>query len=128
MQNILLILISVALNSIAQLLLRQGMLKIGNVSFQLDQFWHLISSLVTNIYIWGGLFFFGSSVFLWLIVLSRVNVSLAYPFIGIGCVLTALLAFLFLNEPLTLAKCLGILIICIGIFILSYSKDFFSSF
>lgn len=124
--NLLLILSSVSLNAFAQLFIRKGMLKIGSVSLAFDQLFNMVLAVFTNIYLLAGMFSYGISIILWMVVLSKVNVSLAYPFLSIGYIITAILAYLFFNEPITFQKVLGIIIICIGVFILTQSKDFVS--
>lgn len=124
--NLLLILSSVSLNAFAQLFIRKGMLKIGSVSLAFDQLFNMVLAVFTNVYLLSGMFSYGISIILWMIVLSKVNVSLAYPFLSIGYIITTVLAYLFFNEPITFQKVLGIIIICIGVFILTQSKDFVS--
>lgn len=124
MQHIPLILSSVFLNALAQIFIRQGMLKLGNISLNMEQIWHMALSVFTNIYLLSGMFSYGISIILWMIVLSKVNVSLAYPFLSVGYIVTAILAYLIFKEPLTAQKILGIAIICLGVAVLTYSKDF----
>ena len=124
MQHIPLILSSVFLNALAQIFIRQGMLKLGSVSFNMEQIWNMALSVFTNMYLLSGMFSYGISIILWMIVLSKVNVSLAYPFLSVGYVVTAVLAYLIFKEPLTVQKIFGIAIICLGVVILKYSKDF----
>lgn len=124
--NLLLILSSVSLNAFAQLFIRKGMLKIGSVSLAFDQLFNMVLAVFTNIYLLAGMFSYGISIILWMVVLSKVNVSLAYPFLSIGYIITTVLAYLFFNEPITFQKVVGIIIICIGVFILTQSKDFVS--
>ena len=124
MQHIPLILSSVFLNALAQIFIRQGMLKLGSISFNMEQIWNMALSVFTNMYLLSGMFSYGISIILWMIVLSKVNVSLAYPFLSVGYVVTAVLAYLIFKEPLTVQKILGIAIICLGVVILTYSKDF----
>ena len=124
MQHIPLFLSSVFLNALAQIFIRQGMLKLGSVSFNMEQIWNMALSVFTNMYLLSGMFSYGISIILWMIVLSKVNVSLAYPFLSVGYVVTAVLAYLIFKEPLTVQKILGIAIICLGVVILTYSKDF----
>ena len=124
--NFLLILSSVSLNAFAQLFIRKGMLKIGEISFNFEQIVKMVLAVFTNVYLLSGMFSYVLSVILWMIVLSKVNVSLAYPFLSIGYIITTVLAYLFFNEPITFQKVVGIIIICIGVFILTQSKDFVS--
>ena len=124
--NLLLILSSVSLNAFAQLFIRKGMLKIGEISFDFEQIVKMVLAVFTNVYLLSGMFSYGISIILWMMVLSKVNVSLAYPFSSIGYIITTVLAYLFFNEPITFQKVLGIIIICIGVFVLTQSKDFVS--
>ena len=124
--NLLLILSSVSLNAFAQLFIRKGMLKIGEISFNFEQIVKMVLAVFTNIYLLSGMFSYVLSVILWMIVLSKVNVSLAYPLGSVGYIITTVLACLFFNEPITFQKVLGIIIICIGVFVLTQSKDFVS--
>jgi len=124
MHNILLILSSVLLNAFAQLFIRQGMLKLGKISMTIDQLWNMIIQSITNLYIWAGMMSYAVSILLWMVVLSKVNVSLAYPFLSIGYIVTAIIAYFAFGEPITFQKIAGITIICLGVVVLTYSKDF----
>ncbi len=121
--NLSLILSSVALNAFAQLFIRQGMLKLGKISLNAEQIFNMILAVFTNIYLLAGMFSYAISIILWMVVLSKVNVSIAYPFLSIGYIITAVLAYFILQEPLTLQKIIGILIICLGVFILTRSGE-----
>lgn len=123
MNHILLIIASVSLNAFAQLFIRQGMLKIGNVSLSATELFSLIADIFTNIYLFMGMACYGISILLWMAVLSKVNVSFAYPFLSLGYIITAVLAYYIFNEPLTAYKITGILVICAGVFILAQSKE-----
>lgn len=124
MNNIVLILLSVSLNAFAQLFIRQGMLKMGDIALKMDALWNMTVQAISNVYIWAGMLSYAISIFLWMVVLSKVNVSLAYPFLSIGYILTAIIAYFVFGEPLTWQKIAGILIICVGVIVLTYSKDF----
>ena len=124
MNNIVLILLSVSLNAFAQLFIRQGMLKMGNIALKMDALWNMTVQAISNVYIWAGMLSYAISIFLWMVVLSKVNVSLAYPFLSIGYILTAIIAYFVFGEPLTWQKIAGILIICVGVIVLTYSEDF----
>jgi len=117
--NYVLIISSVLLNCLAQVFMRKGMLVVGQVS---------IASLVNhavdmflNLWLWGAIACYGVSILLWMIVLSRVQVSFAYPFLSIGYIVAAILGYLWMGETLDVYKISGILIICLGIIVLSRS-------
>ena len=79
--------ITVLLNAVAQLLLKAGTRTIGHFEFSLANVWPVGWSLATNPYIFGGLSCYAVSVVIWILALSRVEVSLAYPMLspnGVG--------------------------------------------
>lgn len=113
-----LILFSVALNAFAQIFIKKGMLSLGELQLNLD----FILRGLGNIYLWLGLLCYGFSVLSWMVVLSKVDVSVAYPFLSLGFILTAVIAYFIFGEPLGVSKILGILLICIGLVFLTLSK------
>ena len=70
-------------------------------------------------YIIFGFLFYAVSSILWMFVLSKVDLSLAYPMLSFGYVLVLIISKIFLNETITLERWLGVLLICIGIIFLS---------
>lgn len=117
--KIVLILSSVLLNCFAQLLIRKGMLQIGEIS--VFQMFDNLFKLISNFWLWTALFFYGISLILWIVVLSKMEVSYAYPFFSIGYVVSALIGVLWFQEILTLTRIIGIAIISIGVFLISRS-------
>lgn len=105
---------SVALNAIAQIFLRSGALQL-KFEFTLN----FLVDLLKSVNIWYGMACYGISIFLWIIVLSKVQVSLAYPFQGLGYIFGTFLAWLYLNEKVSLLNSIGLIVILIGIIILS---------
>ena len=84
MTNLLLILTGVLLNAAAQLVLKKGMSQIGSIQVDINSILTMVLKASTNIYVWSGLIFYVISFVVWLMVLSRVEVSYAYPFLSIG--------------------------------------------
>jgi len=68
-----------------------------------------------------GFLFYIISTFIWLSVLSRVQLSFAYPLISFGYVLTVFFSWLLLNESVSLIRWLGVMVICCGVFLISRS-------
>jgi len=60
-------------------------------------------------------------VIVWILALSRVDVSIAYPMLSIGYVVNALAAWSLLGEALTTQRVVGIGIIIVGVVVLSRS-------
>jgi multidrug transporter EmrE-like cation transporter len=71
--------------------------------------------MITNIFLWLSLFCYGISIVIWMIVLSRVEVSLAYAFSSLGYVLITVMGVLILKEHISIFRMVGILVVCIGI-------------
>lgn len=71
--------------------------------------------------VWLGLLLYGASAALWLYVLGHVEVSRAYPFIGLGFVLTAVLGALLLNESVGAMRIAGTLLVCAGVYLVGKS-------
>jgi len=109
-----LILLTVLLSAVAQLTL-----KLGVTSMNLEA--ALQSGLVQaglaaagSPFVWLGLIIYGFSVALWLWVLSKVDLSVAYPFVGLGFVVTMLFGMFFLQESVTPTRAIGTFCIVVG--------------
>ena len=121
LNNIGIILTGVMLNCAAQLFLKKGMMVNGEVFINPSSIAQSIIPMLKNIYLWSGMFCYGVSVFLWMIVLSKVDVSYAYPFLSIGYVFAAIAGLLFFGELLNPARIAGIVVICLGVWLISRS-------
>ncbi len=116
-----LIMIGVLLNAAAQLLLKAGMTRIGEFEFQLSNALPIGLQVASNIPILLGLTAYVISVLVWMMVLSRVDVSLAYPMVSLGYIINAFAAYLLFNEPLSALRIGGIFIILMGVFMVARS-------
>lgn len=116
-----LILSGVLLNSMAQILLKAAMQKIGPFDFSFQILVSLLPQLLANYYLWLGFVCYGISIMVWLLVLSRVEVSFAYPLVSIGYIINAIAAYCLLNETLSLTRIAGIGVIMFGVLLISRS-------
>ncbi len=114
----LLLLVQVVLNTAAQLLLKRGMMGIGSVNLTWEMVSGLLFKVATSPYIILGCGAYVCSMLCCLAVLSRVQVSVAYPIGSLGYVLSAFAACYLLNEKLTYNQWLGIAVIILGVFLL----------
>jgi len=117
----LLLLTGVFLNAAAQLLLKAGTRTIGEFAFTLNNILPIGWQLATEPHILGGLTCYVVSVIAWIMVLSRVEVSLAYPMVSFGYIVTAVASWLLFGEALTLTRIAGILVIMFGVFLITRS-------
>jgi len=118
MKNILLILASVSLNACAQVLMRKGMLVIGEVSIT-NSLLKALPQMAANIFLWSSLFCYGMSILIWMTVLSRVEVSFAYAFSSLGYVLVTVMGVVVLKESISVLRIAGILVVCIGVILVA---------
>ena len=116
-----LILTGVLLNAIAQLALKASVNDMGAISIGLNTAMPVFTRLAAEPWLWVGLTCYGISVIVWILALSRVDVTIAYPMLSIGYVVNALAAWTLLGEALTGQRVLGIGIIIIGVIVLTRS-------
>ncbi|MBE9571290.1 MAG: EamA family transporter [Proteobacteria bacterium] len=98
-----------------QTALKSGMSQVGEIGslgqlFKLDTLVHIF----TNPRVLAGLFLYVISLFLWLGALSTLNVSFMYPLLSLSYVITAIIAFVFLKESITLLHWVGISLVVGG--------------
>lgn len=107
----------VILNVLAQLSLKVGMKQIGLIEINKNILLKL-KPVLLNPYFWGGIILYGISFLVYSVVLSKLELSKAFPVSSVGAIiLVVLVSILFLNESLTLVKLVGILFLIMGIII-----------
>jgi multidrug transporter EmrE-like cation transporter len=117
---LLLVLFSVLLSSIAQIVLKGGMSSLSVVqASQAGLGWPMVRAIAFNPSVIGGLALYFASAVVWLLVLGKLDVSLAYPFVGLGFVVTMLLAWMVHGEVLTPTRIAGTLLISVGVLVLA---------
>ena len=114
-----LILAGVLLNAAAQIVLKQGMRSIGTFAFTVDNLVPIGIRAGMNPFILLGLGCYVISVVVWLMVLSRVDVSYAYPLLSIGYIVAALAGRMFFGEPVDMTRWAGIITICAGVWLVT---------
>ena len=121
---IVLILFSVTLAAIAQLALKHGMNLVNDElapqTFSLNG--DSLRVVVGQKYVWGGLFLFGLSALVWLVVLSRASLSFAYPFAALTYVLILLFDQFVLDEHVPGLRWAGVAFIGVGIILVSQTQ------
>ena len=113
--NWLLILSAVLLGTLAQLLLKAGTNAVGPFAFSGENVWPIGYQLAMQPLILGGILSYALSLIVWILALSRVEVSVAYPMVSIGYILTALAAWQLLGESVSAMRFAGIGVIVIGV-------------
>ena len=104
----------VLLSSAAQIAMKRGMGAPVSADVGTTYAHALTSPLV-----WLGLALYGASAVLWLWVLSRLDVSVAYPLVSLGFVTTLALGVLWLGEPFSWLRMAGCTLIVMGVSLLA---------
>ena len=116
-----LLLTGVLLNAGAQLLLKAGTNRIGEFAFSVENIVPIGMRVATSPPILAGLACYGVSVVVWILALSRVPVSVAYPLLSIGYIVNAVAAWYLFGESLGAQKLVGIAFIIAGVWLVARS-------
>lgn len=116
-----LILSGVLLNAAAQLLLKAGTTRVGHFEFSMSNIMPVGWQLASQPFVLAGMGCYAISLVVWIMALSRVPVSVAYPMLSIGYVVNAFAAWWLFGESLSAQKLIGIGVIIIGVWLVARS-------
>jgi multidrug transporter EmrE-like cation transporter len=118
---LLLLLASVFLSSIAQIVLKTGLSQ-PHVTLALDQGSYLKSATAVFINSWVvfGLVVYFLAAVVWLFALARIEVSMAYPYVGLGFILTMILGKFVMGDAVTATRLFGTILISVGVVFVSW--------
>lgn len=111
-------LISILLGSIAQYFLKIGM---TSISIDNNKLISIIKESIINLHLIGGIACYGLSMVFWLYVLSKLELSKAYPLVSLGYVFTLILGYFLLHESINNYKVFGIIFIILGVILIAKS-------
>jgi multidrug transporter EmrE-like cation transporter len=114
------VLVSVSCSAFAQVALKHGM-GIGSVqsALQSGEARQIVIAIISSPTVWLGLCFYGLSAVVWLFVLAKLDVSVAYTFVALGFLLTMALGCLLLGEPFSARKLAGTLFVMLGVWLVA---------
>jgi len=115
------ILIGVVLNALAQFLLKAGTNVVGRFEFDVQNLGPVASRLAFEPYILAGIACYAASLIVWLMGLSRIEVSIAYPMLSLGYIFNAVAAWYFLGESVGILRLIGIGFIVLGVCLIARS-------
>ena len=116
-----LVLTGVLLNAAAQLLLKAGTTAIGHFDFTWDNALPIGLKVAFEPHILGGLTCYAVSVVVWILALSRVEVSIAYPMLSLGYVVNAIAAYYLFGESVNALRVAGNGVIIVGVVLVARS-------
>lgn len=119
LQTFLLLAVATLTTASAQLSFKRGMLKIGELDFSPSNILSLIIRASHSGWLIGGVLLMILSFLLWLFILSRLQINIAYPItIGLQTVLIAVASWFLFKEYLAFYQILGIAVVILGIFLI----------
>lgn len=116
-----LIVAGVLLNAVAQLMLKAGANRVGPLALDAAGLLAGVREIVLSGPVFAGVVCYVLSVGVWLVALTRVEVSVAYPMLSLGYVVNAIAAWILFGEALTASRLAGILVILLGVYLLAGS-------
>ncbi|MGH2695018.1 MAG: EamA family transporter [Actinomycetota bacterium] len=118
-----LVIASVSLATAGHLTLKAAMNRVGRIgTVQVNEPLKTAGKAAQEPRLWLGLALFGISALFWLIVLSRVPLSVAYPFAGLSYVVIVILDRLLLDEPVPTLRFVGAAVVAVGIALIGLSS------
>jgi len=123
MKAIALALLATLIATLGQLLLKSGMRQVGPISrVDLSNPFPLLVTVFSNPLILIAIPLYVAGFLTWLIVLSKLDLSYAYPFLAVTYVLVPLLSWLLLGEHVPSMRWIGIAVICVGLVLVGWAK------
>ncbi|MET0205281.1 MAG: SMR family transporter [Casimicrobiaceae bacterium] len=111
----------VLLNAGAQLLLKAGTNVLGVITLTRENWWDTLWRMGTQGYFVVGVACYMVSLVVWIMGLSRVPVSIAYPMLSLGYVINAVAAHYLFGEAVSVSRWLGIGFIVLGVWLVARS-------
>jgi drug/metabolite transporter (DMT)-like permease len=116
-----LILLSVGSGVAGQLALKMGVTRVGAAAVESAGPIATLTTAFRSPLVWLGLALYGLGALAWILVLTRLDLSLAYPFLALNFVLIAVVSRLLLGETIPAMRWGGIAVICLGILVIARS-------
>lgn len=110
------------MESVANLLMKMGLNQSGITYVGLSNIIDVMLRSASSYMIWLGIVCYLLTFFIWIGILSRVELSIAYPISSASYILVPLLAMFYLHESVGILQWLGIALIIAGIYFISRSK------
>ena len=119
MKSLLIALFSICLGATGQILLKRGMVDFGQVDMR--NIWTSLPRIFLIPYIPIGFFCFALSAVLWLVVISKLQLSYAYPLVSLSYIIILFVSAIWFNESVGTIRILGVALICCGVVLVARS-------
>ena len=106
--------------SFAQVNIKKGLNNIGKLEIK-EIFSSKLPSIISNSNIQIGMVLYAIATWLWLVALSKSELSFVYPLVALSYVFGVLFAKIYFNETITWIRWIGIFVIVLGVFLITKS-------
>lgn len=121
-KSLILIFLAMTIAICGQVSLKTGMNEVGKIDVSIEtNYVDTAKKVASKPIIWFGLFLYGLGAIVWLVVLSRVDLSFAYPMLSISYVLIVIISIVRFGEQITFSRIIGTLLICTGVIFITRS-------
>ncbi|AFM01420.1 MULTISPECIES: SMR family transporter [Desulfitobacterium] len=114
------IIISVMLGALGQILVKIGAKNL-ELDFSPENLLRSLGMIIQNFPVMSGLFLYGISFLLWIKVLSKTELSYAYPFVSLGYIFIMAFSVIVFKENISFYRVLGTALVIVGVFFISRS-------
>jgi len=113
---IIILTIAIVFNALANILMKVGMRNVGKT----DHFMDLAVKAVRQPALILGVFSFGLALLAYSIVLTRLNLSIAYPvMVSMGLIIVVTVSAMFLQETISVIQIVGFILIIAGVWLVA---------
>jgi multidrug transporter EmrE-like cation transporter len=102
----------------SQICVKAGLARSGGVVLSSGEGIRSVLRLLRQPLLWAGFALTGFAAVVWFEVLSRLSLSVAYPFLSLSYVIMLFAAHWFLRDPITWPRVLGALLVCAGVLLM----------
>ena len=117
-----LIVLNDIVDTIAQLIMKKGLIHTGISSVGLGNIAEFATRNASSAIVWLGVLVYILNFFIWIVILYKIDLSIAMPVGSTSYIFVPIAAMLFLHEHVGLMRWAGILCIILGIQFVSQSK------
>jgi ABC-type antimicrobial peptide transport system permease subunit len=113
------LLASILLGACGQLLLKSGVNRLGQINLTQKEILNTIFHIFTNPWVITGIICFVTSMILWIKVISNMELSRAYPSVGLSYLIVFIFSITWFHEAVTAEKVVGMILVCCGVYFLN---------
>ena len=117
-----LIVLNDVVDTVAQLFMKKGLVQTGISAVDFSNITEFVVRNASSAFVWAGILIYALNFFIWILILYKVDLSIAMPVGSTSYIFIPIAAVLFLHEHVSLLRWAGVILIILGIHFVSQSK------